>query len=280
MANPLISVIVPCFNQAEFLSETLQSVFDQSWQNWECIIVNDGSTDETEKLALEWCSRDNRFLYFKQKNSGVSIARNAGIKIANGDFILPLDSDDLISSNYIQECVSVMLNEPETKIVYGRASFFGEKSGVWDLPKYNYDLLLSRNIIFCTALYKKASWQKCGGYDSQFISGLEDWDFWLSIINEEDKIIRVDEIMFYYRIRPLSRNSTISNDKDKMFQIHRLIYAKHIDKICNIIPSPIQLHLDNEKLQNELNIYKTNWSLLKKNPLFFFTKKLIFKLKK
>lgn len=72
----LISVIVPCYNQAQYLDECLQSVLDQTYQNWECIIVNDGSPDNTEEIALRWTKKDSRFRYLKKENEGLSSARN------------------------------------------------------------------------------------------------------------------------------------------------------------------------------------------------------------
>ena len=79
MTSPKISIIVPCYNQAQYLDECLQSALDQTFQNWECIIINDGSPDETEEFAKNWTEKDARFLYFKKENGGVSFARNFGI---------------------------------------------------------------------------------------------------------------------------------------------------------------------------------------------------------
>ena len=101
MKNHLISIIVPCYNQAHFLNEVLQSVLDQSYSNWECIIVNDGSPDNTEEIALVWCTKDKRFRYVKKENGGLSSARNAGITISQGEYILPLDADDKIYPSYL-----------------------------------------------------------------------------------------------------------------------------------------------------------------------------------
>lgn len=102
MKQPLISVIVPCYNQAQFLDECLQSVLEQTYQNWECIIVNDGSPDNTEEVALEWTKKDVRFIYLKKDNGGLSSARNAGIEKAKGEWILPLDCDDKIGNQYLE----------------------------------------------------------------------------------------------------------------------------------------------------------------------------------
>ncbi len=97
--NPLISVIVPCFNQAQFLDECLQSVLDQTYQNWECIIVNDGSSDDTEEIANKWSKNDERIKYIYKENEGLSSARNLGVKISLGEFIYFIDSDDSLNGN-------------------------------------------------------------------------------------------------------------------------------------------------------------------------------------
>jgi glycosyltransferase involved in cell wall biosynthesis len=92
----LISIIVPCYNQAQYLDECLQSVYSQTCEDWECIIINDGSPDNTQDVANKWVVKDSRFRYYEIENSGVSSARNFGINQATGNWILPLDGDDKI----------------------------------------------------------------------------------------------------------------------------------------------------------------------------------------
>lgn len=121
--STLVSIIVPCYNQAIYLSETLDSVLNQIYNNWECIIVNDGSTDNTKDVALSYCNRDSRFLYIEQENAGLSAARNAGVIRSRGEFILPLDSDDKIAPAYIYKAVECFEKDDSLKIVYCRAAF-------------------------------------------------------------------------------------------------------------------------------------------------------------
>ena len=92
---PKVSVIVPCYNQGEYLADALESVLYQTFTDWECIIVNDGSSDNTEEVANKFCELDKRFKYISQTNQGVSAARNNGIKASSGTYILPLDGDDV-----------------------------------------------------------------------------------------------------------------------------------------------------------------------------------------
>ena len=135
--KPLISVIVPCYNQAQYLDEALQSVLSQTYQHWECIIVNDGSLDDTEELTNKWLAKDNRFRYLYKENRGLSSARNYGIENAAGEFILPLDADDKIAANYILLAVQSFQEDSSLKIVYCKAEKFGNEFGVWYLKPFS-----------------------------------------------------------------------------------------------------------------------------------------------
>ena len=149
MKNELVSIIIPCYNQAQYLADTLDSVLAQTYPYWECIIVNDGSLDDSENVALKYCKMDERFSYFFKQNSGPSETRNFAIEHSSGIYILPLDADDKIGSTYIEKAVKYFQREPETKLVYCLAELFGNKNEYWDLPSYNYNnLLVSNHILF------------------------------------------------------------------------------------------------------------------------------------
>lgn len=126
-SNSIVSVVIPCFNQGVFLDQSLRSISEQTFSSWECIIVNDGSTDETGKVAMEWVQKDSRFKYFSIPNGGVSNARNFGIGNAHGTYILPLDADDRIGPRYLEKAVALLDNNTEIHVVYSEAEFFGER---------------------------------------------------------------------------------------------------------------------------------------------------------
>ena len=209
MINPLVSVIVPCYNQAEFLSQTLESVLNQSWHNWECIIVNDGSIDETEKIALEWCSQDNRFLYFKQKNSGVSVARNNGLKQAKGDYYQFLDGDDIIRNDKFKLSLDLANSEEESILVISNFKMFTNNLKNESEPycklipsEFNYVSFLKKwDVEFTIPIH-------CGFFDrrsldgflfNENLSGREDWFMWLYAIKNSTKNIFIDEPLALYR---------------------------------------------------------------------------------
>lgn len=188
MNKSVVSIIVPCYNQAQYLDEALQSVLDQTYDNWECIIVNDGSSDNTEEVAQKWVAKDNRFIYLHQKKLGVSFARNYGIKMAGGKYIQFLDSDDILEANKINSQVQIMDIDPTIDIVYGSSRYFfdGDFSNLYPIhyngivptiemdkrDKNQRDVLLYRNICtVCASFYREDIFKKISFKNVAF----EDW---------------------------------------------------------------------------------------------------------
>lgn len=245
----LVSIIVPCFNQAQFLSEALESVLMQTYTNWECIIVNDGSPDNTEEVAKKWLEIDNRFKYIYQDNQGLSAARNSGISQAIGNYILPLDADDKISKLYTTLAVDAFKKDASLTIVYCRAEKFGEQEGPLELQPFSPKELCRDNMIFCSALYKKSDWEKVGGYDSNMLFGLEDWEFWISILKNGGKVFVLPEIGFFYRIKKNSMLKKINPEQEKI--LFEYMSVKHVKFFVEHLGSFIFLNKTILKIKNE-----------------------------
>lgn len=237
MSQVLISVIVPCYNQAQYLDECLQSVLDQTYTNWECIIVNDGSPDNTEEVALEWTEKDPRFIYLKKENGGVASARNFGIERAKGEWILPLDGDDKLGKDYL-DLASLEFHKQPT-IIYCKAKLFGLIEDIWNIQPYSYEEMLTKNHIFCTAFFKKENWLKVGGFDKDFTYGLEDWDFWLSILTPTSLVVQMDYYGFFYRKIESSREIELNKSSQKILSSEKKIFTKHLDKYLIDDSNPI-----------------------------------------
>lgn len=274
MNNPLVSIIVPCYNQAQYLPETLDSVLAQTYPYWECIIVNDGSPDNTEEIAKHYCDKDIRFKYVYKENGGLSSARNVGIKNSLGEFILPLDSDDLIGNYYLEEAIRVFEQEPKTKLVYCKAELFGELNGEWKLAYYDYKTLLYDNVIFCSSIFKRIDYNVTKGYDENLKSGLEDWDFYIKLLDEESIVYKLPKALFFYRIR---NNSMLrSMNKDLIIKTKTQIYNNNYQKFNKYIPNLIwnnnrtqeleeiiiQLRIENNNI-NESKSYKLGKAITK-----------------
>ena len=228
-----VSIIVPTFNQAEYLSETLDSVLSQKYNDWECVIVNDGSTDLTESIIQKYCSLDKRFSYIRQKNSGPSVARNVGILNSEGEFILPLDSDDHISECYLTDAINIFIKKPKIKLVYSYARMFGGSYDLWIPPDYSYDQILIENMLCCTAMFRRSDFDETNGYNTNMKEGLEDWDFWLSFLKNGDVVYRIPKINFYYRVRDHSRHDKFSKNSISKKKMYKQIFLNHLDSFKN-----------------------------------------------
>lgn len=238
--SPKISIIVPCYNQAQYLSETLQSVYDQEFRDWECIVVNDGSSDNTADIAKQWTEKDKRFRYIYKENSGVANTRNRGIQEATGKYILPLDGDDKIETQYIKEALAIFEKKPEVKLVYSDVALFGAKEQELKTSAYCYKNMLTENQICVSGIFKKDDFLKTSGYNSNMVSGLEDWDFWLSFLNKDDVVIKLDGFHILYRIKDVSRSTMIDHAKNEelllqMFKNHVPLYLEYLNPIRNKI---------------------------------------------
>lgn len=214
--SPQLSIIIPCYNSENTLEETLLSVVNQNFSEWEAIIVNDGSNDSSESIALRFVEKDKRFKYFYKKNGGLGKARNFGIHRCLGDYILPLDSDNMIMKDYLGNAVEILENQPEIGVVHGYAEYFGENSGIWKIPEFEFDKILIKNAIDACAIYRKSLWKRVGGYDENMPhQGNEDWLFWIEMGKLGVSFLHLKRVVFKYRV---SNNSMINSFTNEMFE--------------------------------------------------------------
>lgn len=257
----LVSVVVPCYNHGIYLTDALESVLIQSYLNWECIIVNDGSADDTEKIAKEWRDEDNRFKYIKKENGGLSSARNAGINAATGTYVLPLDADDMIGKDYIKDAVEAFNTIPNLKLVYCFSQNFGANEDRGDQPYLGFKHQLLYNQIFCSSIFKKADAIEVGLYNENMKYGLEDWDFLLRMLDERSVVYQIPKYHFLCRKHEISMWKGLENS-DRLVEMYALLYANNFAAYSKYWPSFIQLlrNFDNnerivERIKNS-NSYK------------------------
>jgi glycosyltransferase involved in cell wall biosynthesis len=241
----LVSVIIPCYNQGEFLEECLTSVYDSTYKQVEVIVVNDGSTDNSIEIISSLNSKF-KFTLIDQLNMGASLARNNGVLASKGKYILPLDADDRIGRTYIQNAVIQLESNDKKGIVYCKAEFFGEKEGEWKLPFFSFEQMLTQNLIFNCALFRRQDFDKTLGYNPNMKEGWEDWDFWLSLIELGLEVERLNEVGFYYRIRSNSRERKL--DKEKVIRLRKQIYQNHINLYLENFNNPINQYFEIQDL--------------------------------
>lgn len=223
-----VSVVIPCYNAGRYIEETVQSVLEQTYKHIEIIIVDDGSADELTIGLLE-NSQWERTRILRQNNKGPAAARNAGIRAAEGEYILPLDADDRIESSFVEKAISVIQSNSDVGIVYSQTMLFGRQCGPRDLPCYDIREMAINNIIPCTALFYKRDWAKVGGYSEALISGLEDYDFWLKLLSIGIGVFQIDEYLFHYRVMESSRSSQFAVDNEIVIATYAEIFRNNKD---------------------------------------------------
>lgn len=217
MQGPLFSIVIANYNHALYITECITSVIQQTFSDFECIIVDDGSTDESVLIAQALIEVDTRFKLVTQKNSGVAQARNTGMQSATGNYLIFLDSDDLLSTYYLEEANFAIENKPDFFLFYTGAEFTGNKRGKWELPTYDYKkLLLGSNMIYLTTVIRREDALKAGGFGDWMSEGWEDWEFYVRLLHGVDanRVIKSEKYLFYYRIKNFSRSVTIDTSTD------------------------------------------------------------------
>ncbi len=213
---PKISVIIPAYNQAKYLPDALDCLLTQTYTDWECIIVNDGSTDKTEEVSHKYCKLDDRFKYIYKKNGGLSSARNVGIEMAKGEYLNFLDSDDILKPNMLEETINVAAKFQSDVTYCGWENLDRDLHEILrtNLPVQKKDyirILMNRSICPCHAvLLKKSILEKTGVFDGT-LKSCEDWDLWLRIAKVKGTFMVVSKALVGYRMSQatMSRNHMI-----------------------------------------------------------------------
>jgi glycosyltransferase involved in cell wall biosynthesis len=201
-----VSVIVPAHNDEKYIAECLDSVLAQTFQDWEVVCVDDGSSDGSLSIFQDYARRDARIRVMSQANQGVVAARNNAIAAARGEYVFPLDSDDVIAP----ECLGALhgfITTHDCAIACPGTQYFRDlDSGRTWLPDHFWKPtkrnMYKRFIGHNSFMYPKALWKKYGGYDRLFDRGMEDYDFWLNFIDDGQKAIVLRDILFFYRLKP------------------------------------------------------------------------------
>lgn len=259
-ADKKVSIIIPCFNQAKFVEEAITSALNQTYKNIEIICVNDCSTDNSKEVISKF--KNIKFIDLKE-NKGVINARNLAIDASSGEYILPLDADDIIEPTYVEKAAKILNENPEIGIVYCKAKFFGTKNEYWDLPEFSEEKMYFTNCIFVSALFRKRDFLKVNKYKENMQSGCEDWDLWLSIIEEGFKVYKINEILFYYRQHSIK---TRMNAASESTDWHINLILNHLISFSIKNPELAKQTINNEKIKKEkyqkkCKKYKTRYTI-------------------
>ena len=212
-----ISVIVPCYNSARFLSQALESLLWQTYPHWECILIDDGSTDQSKEIYNHYLQRDSRFRYIYQRNSGPSVARNKGIDAASGEFIQFLDADDILPQKRFEKCLTVFKTHATCGVVYTEYMTYSKKHGFSrnGSAKFPCDnifkaMLLEHNRTFVATIHEflfRKEIMVANKFDESLPMYCEDVECWIRIAESGATFVYVDEILAIYRFAGESLSS-------------------------------------------------------------------------
>ncbi len=221
---PLISIIIPCYNDVQYIEQSVNSALNQTYSNKEVIVVDDGSNRETKEVLKKLAPKITKLI--TQENQGQSTARNVGIKEAKGEYILVLDSDDFFESTFSEKAIAVFLKKNELKIVTCQANLiFKHGLSVVYTPKGGsiLDFIFS-NSALGTSMFKKGDWNFCGGYDESMRKGFEDWEFFIRLLKSGGEAEVIQEPLYNYR---KGKDSTTLKANKIKYELLKYIYFKH-----------------------------------------------------
>ncbi len=238
-----ISIVIPCYNQGRYLEECVLSVIRQTLPPGEIIVVNDGSTDNTNYVADKLAKKFHEYNIhiISQKNRGLPNARNTGIESAIGEYIFTLDADDKLHKSALKTMASVLDNNSGTGLVYGNIRIFGDMNFTEKLPPFSAEWLLSGGSTSSNVMFRKKAWEEAGGYNPNMDIGYEDRDFAVGVYEKGWKLYHTGKCLTYYRKSGVSMVQT-SNCYDnllrsKIVMNHKPLYSsgavKSAEKILN-----------------------------------------------
>lgn len=229
LAEPLISVIIPCYNNERVIIEAIESVEKQTYSNVEMIVVDDGSTDQTAEVVRNYSRGKSNIKFFSKPNGGPASTRNYGFDRSSGQFIVFLDGDDRLHPDFIKEHFEIFRKHIHLSLVYSNAEFFEGKTGPWHIIDYNSDEFLISNAIPIFAMVSAAAFERAGKFDEQ-LKGLEDWELWIRILTKNSHVYKIKKPLYYYRKR-IEQNSLTDHADFHVdsVQYYHYIYNKHLD---------------------------------------------------
>ena len=224
---------MPCFNHGAFIGEAIESVFAQTFDDVEIIVVDDGSTDAaTVEAIARW--KGPRVTTIATPNRGLPAARNLAAQQAAGEVLCALDADDKLAPSWFEKGLRVLDSEPDVAFVSHWLETFGDERWTWTPERCDLPSLLARNTVNGAALVRKPAFDAVGGYDEAMREGCEDWDLWLRLVEAGYRGAIVPEILFYYRRRADSMSRVMLDPEsyrrplDTLITKHREAYRAHL----------------------------------------------------
>jgi glycosyltransferase involved in cell wall biosynthesis len=230
---PRISVLLPCHNHGAWIEEAVRSVLDQTCQDFEIIVVDDGSDDPVTRERLD-ALRAPRTRVVRTANRGLPAARNHAARHAAGELFCALDADDRLAPAWFEKGLAALDERPHLAFVSHWLQTFGDEHWTWTPERCDLPALLARNTVNGAALVRRSAFEAVGGYDESMRQGCEDWDFWLRLVEHGYEGFIVPEVLFYYRRHPSSMSRTMTGPAastsplGSLVDRHEAAYREHL----------------------------------------------------
>lgn len=227
LESPLVTAIVPCFNQGAFVAESIGSLRAQTMGRWRAILLDDCSTDGVSADLCRAQADDRVRVICCDENQGRSLVRNIGIEAATTEAVFSLDADDRLEPDHFETTVPLLLKAPETGLVYTDYRTFGAADRIMAGEPFAERTMYERQYILAGSLFRRSAWAKTIGYRDDFRDGNEDYDFFLSIIEAGYRGVYVPRPLFRYRIHAQSWSTTQTAADDRVFRSFIRLYEQH-----------------------------------------------------
>ncbi len=228
MSFPLVSIIIPYFNAGTTIQETIDSIFSQSYENFEIWIIDDGSTDLLSIEKLKEFEYNTKIHLLHQENGGPSVARNLALSLSKGEYIVSLDADDKIENTTLIDSIDILSKNQNIGVVYGNLQFFGENDKIKVQDEFILEKQLLWNQVAVCCVIRKKVFDEVGLYDSHLsLLGLEDWEFWLRVGQTNWEFKKVEKVHFNIRVEANSRTFKVANKNIE--EIKKYVCQKHAD---------------------------------------------------
>jgi len=260
----LVSIIIPCYNQAHFLKECLESIQAQTFKEWNCIVVDDASTDGNPTDIVQEIKDDRISCIRHDRNKGLAASRNTGIKLVKTEFIVPVDADDKLLAEFLDTLLLPLTEKNEIDVSFGDIQAFGESNEIW--PPYcvrsNEEMTREQWIPGAGPVMRRKLWEDVGGYceDEIFRYGNEDWDFWLTAVEHGVRIVHIPKPLYLYRRYPDSMSIKLHlNDyktREYIYQRHKALYDKTKNTSFFLFNGYLRGGRTNKKVGNRKDAFK------------------------
>ena len=256
---PFVSVVMPSYNVAPYISAAIESVCAQTFRDFELLIVDDGSSDQSGAIAETWAARDSRVKVFHQENAGVSTARNHALRVSTGELIALLDSDDIWAPTFLETQLAILAERPDVDIVTGNAYFIGSRldgqlARPFPDPRLGPDLatiIADDQAVFIMSVFRRKVYETIGGFDGALRTN-EDYDYWLRAAAAGFTFLRNSQPLGQYRRRDDSLSANGIRMLRGILEVYRKLRPQVLDNPVPLAILDAQIaHFESERIAAE-----------------------------